>query len=582
LIGNVLCAGDATVVIATGPHREGLEERLRARDLDPEALRQQGRYVSLDAGETLSKFMVDEWPDANRFTDVIGGVIGRAAQKSSRGQVRAFGEMVALLFAEGRPEAAIRVEELWNRLAGTAALSLCCAYPLNAFHRDIDGSLFLKVCSEHSRVIPSESYAALPTRDERLRSITQLQQKAKVLEIETARRKEAEKSLRLREMELTDFLESAVEGLHRVGPDGRILWANAAQLHLLGYSAEEYVGHHLAEFYVQRERFHVFWGKLLSREIVYDFPALLRCKDGSVKHVLIHSNGLWENGQFLYTRCFIRDVTERVQLEDELKKRLAQLAEADRRKNEFLAILGHELRNPLSAVVNAIAAADLNESCRERALDIARRQTGQLARLVDDLLDITRITQGRIALRREVVHVRIIVECVVEEARSLLESRRQELVVSFSPETDNVQVDADPARLQQIVDNLIHNATKFTPPAGRVEVLVQLEHKDVVLRVRDSGIGISPEMLPCVFDLFTQADHSLDRAQGGLGIGLTLIKGLVEMHGGRVQARSDGPGKGSEFEVRLPALPKRCQSASATGRVPAASGHAHVLIVNAG
>ena len=342
-------------------------------------------------------------------------------------------------------------------------MSVCCIHPLNAFHRDIDGSLFLKVCSQHSRVIPSESYAALATRDERLRSVTQLQQKAKVLEIETARRKEAEMSLHIREMEL--------------------------------------------------------------------------------------------------------------------KKSLAQLAEEDRRKNEFLSILGHELRNPLSAVMNAIAAADLNESRRERALDIARRQTGQLARLADDLLDTTRITQGRIALQREVVQIRSIVECVVEEDRSLLQSQRQELVVSFSPEAATVQVDADPARLQQVVDNLINNATKFTPPAGRIEVLVQLEHNEVVLRIRDSGIGISPEMLPCVFDLFAQADHSLDRAQGGLGIGLTLVKGLVEMHGGRVQARSDGPGKGSEFEVRLPALSKSYQPASAIGRAPAASGHANVLIV---
>jgi signal transduction histidine kinase len=252
--------------------------------------------------------------------------------------------------------------------------------------------------------------------------------------------------------------------------------------------------------------------------------------------------------------------------EMELKKRLAQLAEEDRRKNEFLSILGHELRNPLSAVMNAIAAADLNESRRERALDIARRQTGQLALLVDDLLDVARITQGRIALRREVVQIRSIVECVVEETRSLLQSRRQELVVSFSPEATTVQIDADPARLQQVVDNLINNATKFTPPAGRIEVLVQLEHNEVVLRIRDSGIGISPEMLPCVFDLFAQADHSLDRAQGGLGIGLTLVKGLVEMHGGRVQARSDGPGKAasSRFDSQRcrRAINRRARSAA--------------------
>ena len=135
-----------------------------------------------------------------------------------------------------------------------------------------------------------------------------------------------------------------------------------AQLNLLGYSANEYIGHQLAEFYVDRKRFDEFWSRLMRGEIIYDFQAALRCKDGSIKHVLIHSSGLWEDGKFLYTRCFIRDVTERVELERELKVRLAELAQADQRKNEFLAMLGHELRNPLSAVLDAIATAQLDDT----------------------------------------------------------------------------------------------------------------------------------------------------------------------------------------------------------------------------
>ena len=414
----------------------------------------------------------------------------------------------------------------------THALSLCCAYPLHSFGADADASLFMKVCAQHTPVLPAESYTALPTPAERLRAISLLQHKAKALESEKAGRKEAEKSLHLRQKELSDFIENAVEGLHQVGPDGRILWANPAQLRLLGYSADEYIGHQLAEFYVDRKRFDEFWDRLMRREIIYDFQAALRCKDGSIKHVLIHSSGMWEDGKFLYTRCFIRDVTERVELEQELKVRLAELAQADQRKNEFLAMLGHELRNPLSAVLDAIATAQLDQARRDRALAIARRQTDQLAGLVDDLLDVGRITQGRIALKKEPLQVGSIVKQAVEEAHCLVEPGQHQLSVMVSSQAENVQIEADPARLRQVIANLIHNAAKFTPPGGRIDVLADRDDHEVVLRVRDSGIGIAPDLLPHVFDLFKQADHSLDRSHGGLGIGLTLVKRLVEMHGG--------------------------------------------------
>ncbi len=176
----------------------------------------------------------------------------------------------------------------------------------------------------------------------------------------------------------------------------------------------------------------------MRREIIYDFPAALRCKNGSIKHVLIHSNGLWEDGKFLYTRCFIRDVTERVELERELKARLAELAQADQRKNEFLAMLGHELRNPLSAVLDSIVTAQLDRTRRERALTIARRQTEQLAGLVDDLLDVGRITQGRIELKKEPLLVGCTCKQVVEEAHSLVDPGQHQLSVIVSPQAESV------------------------------------------------------------------------------------------------------------------------------------------------
>jgi len=489
--------------------------------------------------------------------------------------------MVALLFAEGKGDALLRLEELWNALGKELPFSLCCGYPFKQFSNRPDEPLFLKICAEHSHVVPAESYTELANPDERLRSITYLQHKAQMLESEKSGRKEAEKSLSLRQKELADFLENAAEGLHQVGPDARILWANPSQLRLLGYSADEYVGHKLADFFVNRDLFDEFWRRIMAREVVYDFPAALKCKNGVTRQVLIHSSGYWEDGKFLYTRCFIRDVTERVQLEDELRERVDALKEADQRKNEFLAMLGHELRNPLSAVSNAVATAHRDASRRDRALDIATRQTAHLARIVDDLLDVTRITKGKIALRKEPVQLGSIINGAIEELRDLIEARRQHLTISIPVNAEKIKVEADRVRMQQVVSNLIHNAIKFTPNGGMIDVVFYRKGDQAVLRVRDSGVGISPAMLPRIFDLFTQAHVSPDRTQGGLGIGLTLAKQLVEMHGGRIEARSHGVDRGCEFEVSIPLLAElREKSAQASDNAPRESAKTRrVLIV---
>jgi signal transduction histidine kinase/ActR/RegA family two-component response regulator len=415
--------GDSCVFIGTEAHRIGLENQLTKRGLALDLIRGQKRYVRLNAARTLSKFMVDEWPDEARFIRELEDVL---ATLSKRGNIRAFGEMVALLRNDGNPDAAIRLEQIWNGFIKKHALLLYCAYPLSSFSTDVDGTRFLEVCGEHTSVLPAESYSRLNTPEERLAAITLLQQKANRME-------------------------------------------------------------------------------------------------------------------------------QRAQaLEEELKIRLAELAQADQRKNEFLAMLGHELRNPLSAVLDAIVTAQLDEARRDRALSIARRQTDQLSGLVDDLLDVGRITQGRIALRKEPLNVAEIVKQAVEEARCLIVPGQNQLTVMVSPQALNAQIEADAVRMRQVITNLIDNASKFTPLGGRIDVVADLDDHEVVFRVRDSGIGISPDLLPHVFDLFTQSERSLDRSHGGLGIGLTVVKRLVEMHGGRVEARSAGQAKGSEFEVRLP------------------------------
>jgi PAS domain S-box-containing protein len=244
------------------------------------------------------------------------------------------------------------------------------------------------------------------------------------------------------------------------------------------------------------------------------------------------------------------------------KRHEEALREADRRKNEFLAMLAHELRNPLAPIVNAAELLNTESAhdpaVHEQARAIIERQTGQLTRLIDDLLDVARITSGKIKLKMASVTLDSAVRRALETVQPLIARHRHRLTLSLPAEP--IWIEADAARLEQVIQNLLQNAAKYTPDDGRIHVIVQLEGLDVVLRVRDNGIGIRPDLLPYVFDMFTQAEGQLDRTRGGLGIGLALVKRLVALHGGTVEVEST-VGQGSEFIVRMPAS-RSPQSAS--------------------
>jgi signal transduction histidine kinase/CheY-like chemotaxis protein len=232
-----------------------------------------------------------------------------------------------------------------------------------------------------------------------------------------------------------------------------------------------------------------------------------------------------------------------------------EIQQADRQKNEFLSMLAHELRNPLAPIRNAIEVMKLRGEIPPDlawARDVIDRQMRQLSRLVDDLLDVSRITRGKIELRKQPIDVGPVVLQAVEASRPFIESKRHELCVAVPDEP--IRVIGDAARLAQVLTNLLINAAKYTEEGGRLSLTARREGGEAVLAVRDTGIGIPPDMLAAVFDLFIQVEHSIDRSQGGLGVGLTLVKRLVEMHGGSVRASSPGVGQGSEFVVRLPAL----------------------------
>jgi PAS domain S-box-containing protein len=274
-------------------------------------------------------------------------------------------------------------------------------------------------------------------------------------------------------------------------------------------------------------------------------------KDGSQFWASGVVTPLWdEQGKLRGYAKVMRDITAR-------KKAETELAEANRHKDEFLAMLGHELRNPLAPIANSLEVLRLEPAVSpngQQAVGMIERQAKHVTRLVDDLLDVSRITRGKIHLRKERVELRTIINHAVETTRHLMESRRHELTVSLPAES--VWLEADPARMEQVVDNLLSNAAKYTEPCGHIWLTAERQGPEAIIRVKDTGIGILPEMLPRVFDLFVQADRALDRAQGGLGIGLTLVKALVQMHEGKVEGSSPGVGNGAEFIVRLPVIPE--------------------------
>ncbi|HXU64878.1 MAG TPA: ATP-binding protein, partial [Polyangia bacterium] len=268
------------------------------------------------------------------------------------------------------------------------------------------------------------------------------------------------------------------------------------------------------------------------------------------------------------------DMTERTRSETRLRGLAAELTESNRLKDEFVATLAHELRNPLAPIRTALDLIKLRaargEPPKAAAFEVISRQVGQLVRLVDDLLDLSRISRGLIELRRVPQSLAGALADAVETSRPLIEQQGHALTVALPDE--ELMVEADPTRLVQVVANLLNNAAKFTPRGGRIELrLARDGDGSAVVSVRDSGVGIPAQMLDHVFDLFTQVDRSHAHIGGGLGIGLTLVRRLVEMHGGRVEARSDGAGTGSEFRITLPLRPAPSPSApelSATGDTP--------------
>jgi PAS domain S-box-containing protein len=297
------------------------------------------------------------------------------------------------------------------------------------------------------------------------------------------------------------------------------------------------------------------------------------------KTMMLSARRFPPEGKYDLILLAIEDITARKLAEGEREKVVAQLREQDKQKDEFLAMLAHELRNPLAAISNAVALMALTDAKEQRdyAIEAIQRQSRHLSRIIEDLLDISRINHGKLELRREIVDAGPILESAAQAVETLVKVRNHTLDVAI--DRGNVWVDADPTRLEQIVVNLLNNAAKYSENGGHIELSGSHEGDDIVIRVKDAGIGIPPDKLPEMFQLFTQGDRSSARSEGGLGIGLTMVKKLVEMHGGSVTACSEGLGKGTEFVVRLPAA-KHAAVTPTTKRPPPAGRKIRILVVD--
>jgi PAS domain S-box-containing protein len=385
---------------------------------------------------------------------------------------------------------------------------------------------------------------------------------------------QSEAEVRRQSRQLATFLETAAICLHRVGPDGTILWANDAELQTLGYARDEYVGRNIADFHVDQDVIADILARLHRGEKLFEREARMRCRDGEIKIVLIDSSVLWDQGRFVHTQCFTRDITQSRAAEAALREAKEAAEAANIAKDNFVATLSHELRTPLTPVLATLSAwenaADFPPSLRDD-MQMVRRNIDLEARLIDDLLDLTGIVRGKFTLNLEPLDVHELMRTVVRMYRGELEAGR--FTVTQRLAATNCIVRGDPGRLQQVFWNVLKNAVKFTPQGGQIEVSTRNadDGDRVQILVRDNGLGISREALARLFRPFEQGSDEIVKRYGGLGLGLTIARSLLIAHGGEIAAESDGLGSGATFILTLPCVASRLAAQATPVASPSSS-----------
>jgi signal transduction histidine kinase/CheY-like chemotaxis protein len=617
-VADGLAAGEGALVIATGEHRAGLEGRLRTRGLDLDGAIAAGRYLAVDAADTLAHIVVDGVPDEARFREAIGGLLGRAGGNEPR---RVFGEMVGLLLTAGNVTATIRLEDLWNELVAERPLRLFCAYPMRHLGGQPLADPVALICGRHESIVPGESYPGADTPRERLQAIVALQQQASSLQAEVTERRAVEATLRAVKAELEEQVTDLrrlhemsvrltgtldLEPLLREVLDA-VLAVQDTPMGLLALCDPEtpltlrvhrgFDGAFVEE--IERVPFGGgAWGIAYTerRRVIVDdtetdpvfapyrdvarragFRACqstpLITRGGDVIGVLsVHFAKPRHPAESdtrlidLYVRI-AADAIDNAQLHERLRKELddrreslarehvarAQAEIANRMKDEFLANVSHELRTPLNAVLgwaHILRTARLDEPTLAQGIAVIERNAQAQARLIEDMLDAARATTGTLTIRHDPVDLGAVINAAADSVRVAARSKGVALTVILDPSARHVRGEA--GRLRQAVWNVLANAVKFTHRGGTVEI--RLAHADGHARitVTDTGEGIASDFLPFVFERFRQGDPTITRRHGGLGLGLTLVRHLVELHGGTVRAESAGEGYGTTVLIELP------------------------------
>jgi signal transduction histidine kinase len=562
-VGAALGTGGACIVIATRLHRQGLNQRLQAFGIDPSVAESRDRYILMDAEETLRQFMTDGWPDDQLFRAAIEPELLRAksAQGKRTGSIVAFGEMVALLWSEGKYGAAIHLERLWNDLALSHAFSLRCAYPMKCFADESQYELFSRVCEEHGSVIPTESYTAIESEDERLRMVSCLQQRAwtaqavaEARDRESAQRERVEERLRRSEEFSKSVVESSVDCVKVLDLEGRLEYMSIpGQIALEIEDVSQFLGRRWVDFWSAEDRPRAEAAVRAARAgQTGSFQGDCPTEKGTVKSWDVRiTPGRSRDGEIERLIAVSRDITE-LKIVQKAAIQAEKLAAAGR----LAATIAHEINNPLEAVTNfvylAMTAPDVPEEVRQH-LEIADRELARVAQIAKQTLGFYKDNS-----KHRWVDVAGMFQDVMVIYDRKLRNKEIDAVVSIDPE---LKIFAKEGELKQALSNLMANAIDASREGGEIRLRAQKTknwtnglEEGVRITVADNGSGMSPEVQKRIFVPFFTT-----KADVGTGIGLWVTKCLIEQQGGTMRFRSrQGERSGTVMSFYLPQISHEC------------------------